>query len=164
MQPPRQLDDGKLVASDGTAFSYADVAPLWTFVIPGGATCDTGCEEVLYLTRQIHQAMGKEIHRIRRFYVSDVPARDTRLQVAKLSDNRPTPATFADYLAGEQRGLAAYSLSADKQAMLFAEYSHDPSIWYLVDPAGWIMMSYNSEVTYKNVMADLKFLLKNSSE
>ena len=38
----------------------------------------------------------------------------------------------------------------------------NPSTWYLVDPAGWIMMSYNSEVSYKDVISDLKLLLKNS--
>ena len=30
------------------------------------------------------------------------------------------------------------------------------------DPAGWIMMAYNSGDSYKDVIADLKFLLKNS--
>jgi len=47
---------------------------------------------------------------------------------------------------------------------LFVEYTQDSSTWYLVDPAGWIMMSYNSGMSYKDVMADLKFLLKNSTE
>jgi hypothetical protein len=45
--------------------------------------------------------------------------------------------------------------------MLFPEYGADSSIWYLVDPAGWIMMSYNDQIPYKDVIADLKFLLKN---
>ena len=54
--------------------------------------------------------------------------------------------------------------SPDDQRVLFEEYRVDRSTWYLVDPAGWIMMSYNGEVSYKDVMADLKFLLKNSSE
>ena len=34
--------------------------------------------------------------------------------------------------------------------------------WYLVDPSGWVMMRYASEVNYKDVIGDLKFLLKNS--
>ena len=36
------------------------------------------------------------------------------------------------------------------------------SAWYLVDPSGWVMMRYASEVNYKDVIGDLKFLLKNS--
>ena len=47
---------------------------------------------------------------------------------------------------------------------LFAEYRNDPARWYLVDPAGWIMMSYSTDNSYKDVIADLKFLLKNSGD
>ena len=37
-----------------------------------------------------------------------------------------------------------------------------PNSWYLVDPSGWVMMRYSTEVNYKDVIGDLKFLLKNS--
>ncbi len=164
VQPPRLLDDGNLQARGGIALSYADLEPRWTFLIPGGASCDAQCEELLYLTRQIHLAMGKELTRIRRFYLSDVRLAETRFDLVTLSDKRPAPADFPAYLDSEQRGLKVFTLATGKFASLFPEYSRDPSTWYLVDPAGWIMMSYNSEVTYKDVMADLKFLLKNSSE
>ena len=49
-------------------------------------------------------------------------------------------------------------------ARLFKEQREDKTTWYLADPAGWVMMSYNSDVSYKDVISDLKFLLKNSSE
>ncbi len=58
--------------------------------------------------------------------------------------------------------MQALTLSAAGYAALFPEHTADPSTWYLVDPAGWVMMSYNKEVPYKDVIADLKFLLKNS--
>lgn len=164
IQPPRLLDDGNLEQRDGAVMAFAELAPQWTFLIPGGASCDTQCEQLLYLTRQIHQAMGKEISRIRRFYVSDTQPARTQFEVAELSDQRPTPDTFSDYLASEQRGLKAFTVSAESRATMFSEYVHNPSTWYLVDPAGWIMMYYNSAVPYKDVIADLKFLLKNSSE
>ena len=32
-----------------------------------------------------------------------------------------------------------------------------------MDPNGWVMMRYDSSVDYKDVIADLKFLLKNSN-
>jgi len=164
IQPPRLLDDGHLEQRDGAVMAFAELAPQWTFLIPGGASCDTRCEQLLYLTRQIHQAMGKEISRIRRFYVSDTHPARTQFEVAELSDQRPTPDNFSDYLASEQRGLKAFTVSGESREKLFSEYIHDPSTWYLVDPAGWIMMYYNSAVPYKDVIADLKFLLKNSSE
>ena len=164
VQPLRYLDDGKLLGANGVAFNYADLPPKWTFLVPGGDNCDTQCEELLYLTRQIHQAMGKELHRIRRFYVGDTNLADTGFAPKTLSDNHPMPVSFAGYMEAEQHGMPTFTVSPDKHASLFPEYADKPDTWYLVDPAGWIMMSYDGQVTYKDVISDLKFLLKNSSE
>ena len=164
VQPPRHIDDGNLQEAGQSAFTYADLAPQWTLLVPGGSSCGSACEEALYLTRQIHLAMGQELRRIRRFYVSDAQLSKTGFDLATLSDQRPAPVNFEEYLAVEQRGLKAFTMSSDKRAILFPEYTANPGTWYVVDPAGWIMMSYNSDVSYKNVMSDLKFLLKNSSE
>ena len=96
-------------------------------------------------------------------YVSAAPAGDVELAVAQLSDQRPAPDSFSAYLEQEHRGLKVLTLDQGAFPQLFQEHEADPSTWYLVDPAGWIMMSYNSEIPYKDVIADLKFLLKNSS-
>jgi hypothetical protein len=127
-----------------------------------GGRCNTACEKSLYVTRQIHVAMGKEFNRLRRIYISDYAAQVTALNVEKLSDGQPAPDDFAQYLSAQHHGLQTLVLSAASYAVLFPEQTADPSTWYLMDPAGWIMMSYNDEVPYKDVIADLKFLLKNS--
>jgi hypothetical protein len=163
MQPPRQLDDFALRGEDGLSIEFADLGPRWAMLVPGaGRDCDTACENSLYLTRQIHLAMGKEFNRLRRLFVSEVSATNTEWAVSQLSDQRPAPADFAQYLETEHRGLKTLTLDAGSYNTLFEEHLRDPSTWYLVDPAGWIMMSYNNEVPYKDVIADLKFLLKNS--
>jgi hypothetical protein len=132
-------------------------------LIPGpGGRCDASCEATLYETRQIHTAMGKEYNRLRRLYVSEAAPDDTLLTVQELSDKHPVPASFSAYLANEHRGLQALVLGPGQIDELFAEYRAEPGTWYLVDPAGWIMMSYDETVSYKDVIADLKFLLKNS--
>lgn len=164
VQPARSLDEGSLLDSAGDAFSYADLPPQWTFLVPGKGSCSVDCEKLLYFTRQIHLAMGKELGRIRRFYVSDIAVSETEFDVDVLSDKRPAPADFKEYMEVEQLGVNTLTLSHDSHASLFAENYEDPTTWYLVDPAGWIMMSYSSKISYKKVIADLKFLLKNSSE
>jgi hypothetical protein len=126
--------------------------------------CDAACEENLYTTRQIHIAMGKYLNRIRRIYVSDTGPTDTALQVERLSDDRPVPVGFDAFLELEHPGTRALTVSHSDFGMLFSELADDSSSWYLVDPAGWIMMTYDGEVDYKGVMSDLKFLLKNSSD
>lgn len=165
VQPPRQLDEHELQDAAGSPFKYADLEPRWTMLVPGvGARCDEPCEQSLYVTRQIHVAMGKDFKRIQRMYISESSVENTELMVPQLSDNRPAPREFAQYLANEHQGLKTLTLEDGDYELLFAEHGADPSTWYLVDPRGWIMMSYNAEVPYKDVIADLKFLLKNSSE
>jgi hypothetical protein len=164
VQPPRQLNELTLRDETGAEVTFSELEPRWSMVVPAtGGLCDAACEKTLYVTRQIHVAMGKEFNKLRRLYISDHAAQDTQLTVGALSDGRPAPApnAFAKYLSTEHRDLQSLTLSAGDYAMLFPEYGADSSIWYLVDPAGWIMMSYNDQIPYKDVIADLKFLLKN---
>jgi cytochrome oxidase Cu insertion factor (SCO1/SenC/PrrC family) len=165
VQPPRQIDEANILEPNGSSFRYANLKPKWTMLIPGTAgRCDTICENTLYLTRQVHVALGKEFNRLQRFYVSDTGPDDTQLTVKELSDKRPAPASFATYLASEHRGLRPLVLDPGGMDRFFAEFRTDPSSWYLVDPSGWIMMTYNKDIPYKDVIADLKFLLKNSGD
>ena len=80
-----------------------------------------------------------------------------------LSDGRPLPASFATYVATEQRGLALLQSSPEAFAAMFPERAGEPTSWYLMDPNGWVMMRYDASVSYKDVISDLKFLLKNSN-
>tara|TARA_B110000503_G_scaffold105513_1_gene157448 strand:- start:42440 stop:43105 length:666 start_codon:yes stop_codon:yes gene_type:complete len=165
VQPPRQLDEYALLDETGATVTVSALEPRWTMLVPSaGGDCAESCEKTLYLTRQIHMAMGKEFNRLRRVYISDYTAQNTQLAVEKLSDGHPISAAgeFARYLSTEHQGLQTLALSDASYAALFPEYATDANTWYLMDPAGWIMMSYNEEVPYKDVIADLKFLLKNS--
>jgi hypothetical protein len=163
LQPPRQIDDYELYDESGRPLAYAGLEPRWTMVVPGrGARCAEECEQSLYVTRQIRVAMGKYFNNLRRVYISENDIANTRLAVQTLSDGEALPATFTDYLAVEHPGLKALTLSSAAYNTLFAEHGADESTWYLVDPAGWVMMSYNREDSYKDVISDLKFLIKNS--
>lgn len=167
VKPPRQIDDYTLRegGTSSTQVTYRELEPRWTILVPNaGSACEAQCEQRLYLTRQIHTAMGKEFNRLRRAYVGTVAPSVAALQVARLSDNRPAPAvTFAQFLDSEHRGLTPLVVAPTDFDTLFPEVSVDPSTWYLVDPRGWVMMTYTSDVSYKDVISDLKFLLKNSS-
>ena len=165
VQPPRQLDGQALQDEAGGSIKLADLEPRWAMVIPvAGGHCAEDCERNLYVTRQIHLAMGKDFTRLRRLYISDTSAHNTQMTVSHLSDGHPAPAAgdFIHYLASEHKGLQALTVPAEGYQALFPEQATDPGTWYLVDPAGWVMMSYTKDVSYKDVIADLKFLLKNS--
>ncbi|MEO1080862.1 MAG: hypothetical protein AAFY29_15000 [Pseudomonadota bacterium] len=163
VQPPRQLFQAGLRDSNDAPYDASRRrGGTWTLVIPQrSAACDSACEARLFETRQIHQLLGKEMGRVRRAMVS--PSRDVSLTAEALTDGRPLPSDFQSYLTREQRGLAVLHGDADAIAGLFPELETAPESWYLMDPAGWVMMRYDASVGYKDVISDLKFLIKNSS-
>lgn len=164
VQPPRDLTAVDATDAMGVALAFPTSNPKWTLLVPqGGAVCAEACEERLYLTRQIHIAMGKEMNRIRRAFVGDSALSGIAFGAATLSDGKSVPDSFDAYLRGEHPGLSAVTTTPATLQQLFPELADHPGTWYLVDPAGWIMMSYSPEISYKNVISDLKFLLKNSN-
>lgn len=162
VQPPRQLADYPVQTDSGLPFTLPGGDPKWTFVLPVSQACDAGCEANLYTTRQIHLAMGKEFPRIRRFLVARDSVSALALTAPALSDGSPLPASLGELIAGEHRGLVPLQLEASGFENLFAG-DYPPGTWFLMDPAGWVMMAYTPDIHYKDVIADLKFLLKNSS-
>ncbi|MFN2327441.1 MAG: hypothetical protein ABR612_00855 [Chromatocurvus sp.] len=164
VQPPRDLAAFDATDDMGATLAFPVSNPKWTLLVPqAGETCSEACEERLYLTRQIHIAMGKEMNRIRRAFIAEAAMPEISLTVPALSDDKPVPEGFDAYLRREHPGLTAVTTTPAALQQLFPELADNPETWYLVDPAGWIMMSYSPEISYKDVISDLKFLLKNSN-
>ena len=164
VRPPRNLAAEEAQDSQGAALAFPAVNPKWTLLVPQrGAECAAECERRLYLTRQIHIAMGKEMARIRRAFIADTPSPRVALSVPTLSDGETAPDSFSGYLRAEHPGLTTVTADSETMQRLFPELESAPETWYVVDPAGWIMMSYSPDISYKSVISDLKFLLKNSN-
>jgi len=147
IQPPRPLAELSLHTPEGQPFEFAKQKPHWTFLVPVSAHCDAGCEKALYLTRQIHVALGKNAGRVQRYVVSRDGAPDAAF--AQLLTQHPgvqvllaDTAAFDRHLAGQ---LPAHS-------------------YFVVDPAGWMMMGYHNDHAYTGVIADMKFRPSNSHE
>ncbi|MFT7286446.1 MAG: hypothetical protein ACI87W_000552 [Halieaceae bacterium] len=163
VQPPRQAMEGGWTNAGGEPFAPTSQA-LWTLVVvQRGANCDARCEQRLYETRQIHMALGKGMGRVQRALVTDTSFGDLRFTAPNLSDGRDVPEDFPAYLRLEQRGMQVWLAPAAAMDTLFVEQRDNADSWYLMDPAGWIMMRYDPSISYKGVITDLKFLIKNSN-
>lgn len=144
LDPPLSLEQLSPVDESGEAFQVPGDRPLWRILLPVHDGCDEGCRELLYYTRQIHTAMGKYSRRIERVLLASGPV-DQQLS--------------ADY-----PGLKLLYTSASGMAALSNSGSGGADAgYYVVDPAGWIILSYAADADGKDIMADLKFLLKNSN-
>jgi len=135
--------------TEGGSFDpEAGEKPLWRIFVPVAGGCDDACLELLHYTRQIHVAMGKYQNRIERLIAVDFA---------------PGPEMGA-VLAEEPAPQLLYT-SASALGMLLATQPTDvpAPAYYVVDPHGWVILSYAVTADGKDVMADLKFLLKNSN-
>ena len=178
---PANIRSRSFTASDGSETSLDALERKWTFmVVNSGEICDATCSELLYLTRQIRIAIGRDFHRIQRVMMVDLPADSIRIQtstgaesaqerieggaVTEAIDNASTIAaagetSLLDAIESEHPDVSVWQ--AGSEPVVPERHAAD-SAWYLVDPSGWVMMRYSSEVNYKDVIGDLKFLLKNS--
>lgn len=117
--------------------------PQWMLMVVAGE-CGGACEELLYLARQVNIALGKNANRVSRAAaLGSVPSelssrwQDEYRLMERLA---PAPGTSPDWPAG-----------VDPEA--------EPRI-LLVDPFGNMMMHYGADNTGKQMLEDLKHLLK----
>jgi hypothetical protein len=117
--------------------------PNWMMMVVAGE-CGSQCEELLYLARQVNIALGKNAHRVSRAAVlGSVPA-DLQARWSR------------EYSSMERLVPAAGTQPAWPPGMAPAT---EPRI-LLVDPFGNMMMHYGSEHSGKDMLEDLKQLLK----
>ncbi|MDG1065313.1 MAG: hypothetical protein P8O91_03770 [Luminiphilus sp.] len=170
--PPRELQSVVFADDAGRPFRWTDLEPRWTLVVANaGPACDSACERRIWFTRQIHIALGREFNRVRRVFIADHGSATVSM-VSPALKPEGWPANFEsgtvlEYLSTGHAGLVALDTTPTAFEGLFSELSAKPGLeqeggWYLVDPAGWVMMRFQDDLDYKAVIADLKFLLKNS--
>ena len=147
LDPPVAIGDLGVVDRAGQPFSPAAGRPLWRILVLGGQSCEDSCKHLLYYTRQIHTAMGKYQPRIERAY----------LAAGAGPGDEPLSGLASDY---PELNLLYTSAPA---ARALRDAAGPGAAYFVMDPAGWVILSYTAEADGKDIMADLKFLLKNSN-
>ena len=161
IDPPRSVSD-VVFQHEGVAETlWQDLPAKWRLlVVQRGEVCDAICQQQLYQTRQIHLALGKDFNRVGRVVLSNTAPK--AVTVIPEAAQGSSTASLSDWLAQEHVGVTALTVSSDRLSTLTPEVLETPAQWYVVDPAGWIMMRVSDELYYKDVISDLRFLLKNS--
>ena len=161
VDPPRSLSD-VVFQHEGVAETlWADLPTKWRLVVvQRGDLCDETCQQQLYQTRQIHLALGKEFNRVGRVLLGDVAA--ASVLISPVTAQNDEPQRLLPWLEREHLGLTPLTLASSRLDTLVPETIDQPGQWYVVDPAGWIMMRVADDLHYKDVISDLRFLLKHS--
>jgi hypothetical protein len=144
LDPPLSLAALELVDAGGAPFVPEAGRPRWRILLNGGESCEETCQHLLYYTRQIHTAMGKYTNRIERVMVT------AGTVDGELVENYP-------------KLKLLYTSASGLETLESASAGSPPPGYFVVDPAGWVILSYAADADGKDIMADLKFLLKNSN-
>lgn len=148
ISPARPLNFAGLARPDATPYDAADQRGRWTYVLFADADCADRCRDQLYLTRQIRLGVNKDIPRVQRLLVLE---------------RAPDPA-LREFLQAEHADLTTVVRSdaaADWVDTFRGNgFAPDGAQYFLVDPLGNLMMSYDPDVPAKGVLRDLQKLLK----
>ena len=111
--------------------------------------CNESCLEAFYFSRQINTAIGREKDRVKRFYVA---SSNTNEKIKKLfqDETNLTP-------------ISAKNLDLLRQKMF--EAGINPFVqpgFFLADPLGNIILSYQGDIDPKKILSDIKKLLRAS--
>jgi hypothetical protein len=126
----------------------------WLMVYVNGADCDASCEDRIHYLQQLHVALGKNIQRVRRYYLNTDMAPFSEETAVHFREEYPS------------MGLAYTDKQTLRENMLAAGVTLDPaaqSYVLLIDPVGNVMMYYTEEHTPVEIMTDLETLLRYSS-
>jgi hypothetical protein len=143
INPARPLVVAGLRHPDGTPASAEVLSGKWTLIYIGDGRCDEACRNALVFGRQSRLALNNEMTRVQRML----------LATANCCDN--------EYFAREQEGLIALDASSPEAAALLAQFpeAREHSL-FIVDPLGNLMMRHDASHTTKDLLSDLKKLLK----
>jgi len=141
ISPTRPLTVTGLRLPDGTPASDRVLSEKWSLIYIGDGACDAACRTALVFGRQSRMALNNEMTRVQRVFLATANCCDM------------------EYLSKEHEGLETFDASAAQA--LVAQFPGDQAhSLYIVDPLGNLVMRHDASHTTKDLLSDLKKLLK----
>ncbi|MEQ1802416.1 MAG: SCO family protein [Gammaproteobacteria bacterium] len=142
LSQPRTLPTGVMLLPDGAT---ADFGGKWSLLYVGRGDCDDACKEALYRTRQVRRALGKEMSRVQRFFISTGGAPN------------------AGFLAADHPGLLVLTDGlSSRDAVLATLGEFGEGDVFIADPLGNVVLRFPPGTAMKDMHEDLALLLKAS--
>jgi cytochrome oxidase Cu insertion factor (SCO1/SenC/PrrC family) len=154
IDPPQSIKELSLQTLDNQDWNISSTQKRWRWVIPGYSTCNEQCQENLYLTRQVHIRLAEKSGRVERLYL--------------LLDDQMESSTLA-FIQQEHPHMPIVKTTQAAIDELFARTNLPANAiaegrYFLMDQEGFIMMSYTPEHQGKELLDDIKRMLKYSYE
>ena len=143
VHPARPLELAGLRHADGRPAGIEAFQGKWTLIYIGDGACDEACRTALTYGRQTRLAVGKDMDRVQRMFLTTGNCCDQ------------------NYLNTEQLGLVTMDVASPEAQALLTQFPGDRThTLFIVDPLGNLMMRHDASHTSKDLLSDLKKLLK----
>jgi hypothetical protein len=146
IEPPLALRDFRLPTSQDQVFTLAELKGKWTmlYIAATPSECAGECLQAVYHMRQIRLALGKDMKRVQRMLLLTTEA-----------------AGWLEEIEKEYEGMHIAFDSGAADSLLQQLQPVQPGI-YLFDPLGNAMMIYVPATDPRDILKDMKKLLRNS--
>lgn len=139
--------------ADGSLPSYQG-NHKWRLLIPITSPCDEACQELLYLTRQVHIRLGDKAERVERFAVN-VAGQEGEDYLAQIAKEHPKLQHFTVSREHYDQWLANTNAPRNLEQQHYV---------MLIDQVGNAMMFYDSDNSGNQMLKDIKRVLRYSPE
>lgn len=117
----------------------------WQLLVSAPKECGLDCQQLVYLARQIQVGLGRDASRASH----------------ALATTQPLTGDYQARLDREYPQLQRYPLNPDKYGAV-SQGKQDAQLW-VIDPHGNLVLRYDARVKGKDVLNDLRHLLKLSN-
>ena len=149
--PPRELPARlPLVTLTGQPVVPASLRGQWLLVVVADAACDAGCEERLFLQRQLRETLGKDRERVDKLWLITDAGTPRSEVLEAVSQGQP-----AQMLRVPRQELAKWLMPAEGHAL--------EEHFYIVDPMGQWMMRAPAKPDPRKLKRDVDRLLSASA-
>lgn len=152
VSPPVEMVgvDVPLLHTSGTANTGDLLRAKWTLAYAGSGSCTSVCKQNLYHMQQIWTLTNRDMIRVQRaWFVTDDSANSRVAKVAKDNPNLNVLDASATPLVGQFPDLAENAVKGSDRI-------------YLIDPQGFLMLEWEPTLDPRDILKDLKKLLRHS--
>lgn len=148
VQPTVNLPALKMQMLNGRTFDWASAQGNWSLLLLAGSRCGDSCMRNLFHLRQIRLTMGEDRYRVRRLMLLTNEGDTTEL------------AKQLEPFEGTQVLVGPGDVREKMLALLAVNGDATEGRIYIIDPQGRLILSYQPNPPWKDVLKDLQHLIR----